>query len=671
MTIQAPYRFVPLSSLVVLPEWAEQVSLDKPFKDGICGELDITITTHGKVCVGGEQTVATEHQAGKVHFYKTPNGTPAIPGSSLKGMLRNVLEIATFSRFKQVEDQKLGVRDIRNAGNFYHEKIKNPEAGWLRFEEGEWKIYPCNFARLHQKNLIQSLGITYDRWARDNNKTIIQRYNLIGLCPKITFIENGENSQGQVKALPHAVSRDTIDGNIVVTGQPGRFYQQDKPHLPKVAKKYEFIFYDEFEALTPSPAVIVGFYQIYENNDEWTFWRNNLAKSPKGIPVFFHCEAHDSTKVRSLGLSMMYKLPYENSIHDAIEHTSNAHFQMETNYDLSDLIFGSIDEIGSQSLRGRVNIGLACLQNTVELSLTEAMILNGPKATYYPFYIYQDEHITKYSQLMETDVKVSGWKRYPIKDEDLINNNPDNLNVQSRLEVVPPNTIFKTKVRFHNLKAIELGALLWAIDFGNRKDLRHGLGHGKPYGFGQVQLEITDTKLRANDRSQVLDLQVTRQAFIDFMSEQIGRTFEELDPIQSLLKYARPNAESNLKYMQLDDFVTYKDPKDKHKVQDLFFNSKPVLAKSKIRINNSVLNEKLIAEILLTKPKNSSETEEIYILSELEKINSKYSDSEKLSLAYYLKDQYVKSNKWKEQSSSNKSERKLFDQTIRIKRFLG
>ena len=142
MSIQAPYRFVPLSNLVVLPEWAEQVSHDKPFKDGICGEFGLNIKSLSELCVGGEQTPSSEQSAGIVNFFKTPDGQPAIPASSLKGMLRNVLEIATFSRFKQVEDQKLGVRDISQSQNFYTKAItkESPKAGWLTFKNSEWVI---------------------------------------------------------------------------------------------------------------------------------------------------------------------------------------------------------------------------------------------------------------------------------------------------------------------------------------------------------------------------------------------------------------------------------------------------------------------------------------------------------------------------------------------------
>jgi CRISPR-associated protein (TIGR03986 family) len=666
MTIQAPYRFVPLSSLVVLPDWAEQVSQDVPFKDGICGELEVEITTHGKVCVGGKQQKDLDISPTQVEFYKTPDGKPAIPGSSLKGMLRNVLEIATFSRFKQVEDQKLGVRDIRNSGNFYHSKIQNPEAGWLRFEDGTWKIYPCNFARLHQQDLISCLGLTYESWARENNKKIRQRYNLIGINPNIQFEENGQNKQGQILAIPSR-SKNAINGKIVVTGQPGQFYRNNKK-----AKKYEFIFYDEFSPLDVDPEVVSGFHQIYEDTDEWLFWRENSERLSKGIPVFFHCATSNKEKVISFGLSMMYKLPYENSIYEAIRNTDDLHVDDLADYDLSDLIFGTIDENGENSLRGRVNIGLASVCGNVDLKPTQAMVLNSPKATYYPFYIAQNSQKNEFSQLMQEDVKLSGWKRYPIKNEKIYSS-AESRKVESILEVVPKNTLFKTKIRFHNLKPIELGALLWAIDFGKCPELRHGLGHGKPYGLGSVQLSVKQSHLRLNDPSQniTINLDLCRQAFIDYMEKQIGSNFESLEPIKALLKYAQPNSEDNLNYMPLEDFATYKDPKKyKDKVMNTFFEFSGIQGKKKIVIKVED-QEKLVSNILSKKPKNSQETDEIYLLAEIEKSSHTIREDQKILIAKYLETKYKDQNKWKEQSSSNKAERKLYDQTQRIKRFLG
>ena len=102
-----PYRFVPLSGLVLLPDWGAQASHDHPFRDGVSGELDVALHCHTPLCLGGEQTASTDTTPARVSMFRTPDGEPAIPGSSLKGMLRNVLAIAAFARFRQVECQRL------------------------------------------------------------------------------------------------------------------------------------------------------------------------------------------------------------------------------------------------------------------------------------------------------------------------------------------------------------------------------------------------------------------------------------------------------------------------------------------------------------------------------------------------------------------------------------
>lgn len=61
--INAPYNFVPLSDTVVTPEWAHQVSHDLPFKDGISGELELTIEALSPIMVGGEQKQGTERES--------------------------------------------------------------------------------------------------------------------------------------------------------------------------------------------------------------------------------------------------------------------------------------------------------------------------------------------------------------------------------------------------------------------------------------------------------------------------------------------------------------------------------------------------------------------------------------------------------------------------------
>lgn len=118
MPIPSPYNFVPVASRVFLPDWAAQVSQDVPFSDGISGwfEIEVEATTPIYVRNGGD--LPERNPDNPQHwlkdrevqsFFKLPNGSFAIPGSSIKGVIRSVLEIASFGKFSPVDPKRYGV----------------------------------------------------------------------------------------------------------------------------------------------------------------------------------------------------------------------------------------------------------------------------------------------------------------------------------------------------------------------------------------------------------------------------------------------------------------------------------------------------------------------------------------------------------------------------------
>ncbi|HKJ21686.1 MAG TPA: hypothetical protein VKA13_01240, partial [Gammaproteobacteria bacterium] len=141
-------------------------------------------------------------------------------------------------------------------------------------------------------------------------------------------------------------------------------------------------------------------------------------------------------------------------------------------------------------------------------------ILNGPKPTYYPTYIRQATGADgrrlqgeAYTTYMDADAEIRGWKRYPARPDDQAHVQrlgPDqqrNGKVQTRLHPLPAGAQFRGALRFHNLRPFELGAVLWAMTWGGREGLRHGLGMGRPFGFGQVRIVLEPDEhqdMRAN-----------------------------------------------------------------------------------------------------------------------------------------------------------------------------
>ena len=121
--IPSPYGFVPLAHNVVFPAWGKQISMDVPFSDGICGALDITLTAETDIIIGDGSDDT------KGFFTLTRDGDFAVPGTSVKGMLRNIIEIIGFAKMNLVDDKRYAVRDLHNRplyGQRLTEEIRRP-----------------------------------------------------------------------------------------------------------------------------------------------------------------------------------------------------------------------------------------------------------------------------------------------------------------------------------------------------------------------------------------------------------------------------------------------------------------------------------------------------------------------------------------------------------------
>ena len=113
MAIKAPFRFARINRWIYEPEWGELASLDVPFADGLSGEATVEITTTSSLLVGGDRRTASKEREGEVRPFRLPDGDYAIPGSTLQGMTRAILEIAAFGRLGSwIADRKFGIRDL-------------------------------------------------------------------------------------------------------------------------------------------------------------------------------------------------------------------------------------------------------------------------------------------------------------------------------------------------------------------------------------------------------------------------------------------------------------------------------------------------------------------------------------------------------------------------------
>jgi CRISPR-associated protein (TIGR03986 family) len=622
MTVHAPYNFVTLSRFVYEPPFGERISHDIPFSDGLSGEFDIEITAHSKILIGGERSKTGEIET--VAPFKLPDGAYAIPESSLRGMIRNVLEIAAFGRMQTIDDKRFGIRDLNDSAKpYYRDRIikKGARAGWLWFDGASetpgWKITHCEMARVKfdmLEALSDNLGPStrgipwrsrgeakdrYGSWKHEN-----LRHELVLFAgERETFARVPKNGEAKTS------------GALVFTGNTG------VPD-PKKAKKAEFFFYDREDKASAIPvpqAVYDGAKAIHTPNDgrqqnsSWLYWHDRWkADTTTEIPVFYI--ADENKVVASFGLAMMFKLAHELSLKQIVANTSAKHGQ-DGLIDLPTALFGyAADNADGASvgLKSRVHLGLAkCLGKPdgrqPAMRPEEATVLSGPKPSYFPSYIrqpvednddswlrssandrsriyatYTPLHDQKAAELRHPEIR--GWKRYPAGGTIGVKRITDasiKKKVQVILKPLEAGARFRSRVRFHNLRPFELGALLWALEWGGNLKLRHRLGMGKPYGFGQISIKVIDASLdlrpnacsvSVSSKAEYIAAFTKRmdEAYRDAVQRADGKPLQQVswaksEQITALLAMADPEigqskigSENSLDYMELKPFAEAK-----------------------------------------------------------------------------------------------------------------
>lgn len=152
MALTSPYNFVPLNSKVYIPDWYGLVSQDIPFEDGEDGYIELTWHNDSPLFIRNEGKDKSDP------MYVDDNGTRRyfIPGSSIKGMLRNVLSILAFGKMEageQYHDRFFGHREIGSGATEhtnYLEKMSQAKCGWLEMDKqskdgnDHYLLYPCD-----------------------------------------------------------------------------------------------------------------------------------------------------------------------------------------------------------------------------------------------------------------------------------------------------------------------------------------------------------------------------------------------------------------------------------------------------------------------------------------------------------------------------------------------
>ncbi len=574
-----PYNFVSWELPVNEKKYRRSYApLDRYY--GYSGQIECSLKTLTPFFVPSgqpeKQQVADNGHKTKA-FLRLPHpetGEPvlAVQATSLKGMVRNIVEAATNSCYAVFDpDQHYSYRPLP----------KPLPIGMIHRDGEKWSLEKMESARVNL-SLLGSLGEikpVEKAIARiDRNR---KNSFLIDAVEIRLWKEGAPIPPGFTKGWLRATGKGLIENKrnekfVYQTNGLGQKYQ-----IPdEVVKAYDAVLKEQLER---------------DGQGERTYNTKlpNYELTPGDIVYFeeeFAPKGGTPGKVKFLGAVAVPRYQYKNSVGNYLRDifkpcesvdclcpacrlfgwVSNAHPEPGKKE--------AKDKTNPDAIAGRVFFSHAYFNPAISRNSSPEectlAILSSPKPTTTPFYLLNNDLSSGYADYNDKpgnppkgskaeagSVWIRGRKFYwhhqprdhqylqPAKGDRTKLDQKNDQN--STVELLGNGHEFKFTIEFMNLDKAELGMLLWALEFDGEdsatgQQLRHKLGMGKPLGLGSIQVKVE--KLVLHDRVQryratnlfnpptaeVTNRAEFRESFKAYMQEVFGKPFDELWNVKDL-----------------------------------------------------------------------------------------------------------------------------------------
>ena len=495
----ASYNFVRLPSHVIPAEFYdgnfEGVTKDvmDAYRDHVTqtdthtGYIDLTITTETPLFIGGP---SKQEDTTPLEFYGGQNN-PTIPGSSLKGMVKEIFKIVTASSFRpyqrgtglgDFEDRYLYFRDIASAikplKEYYASRMMNP----IKNSAG------LSTPKATPGFIIQTVNNEY--------------YAVPSVAKKIYYEAE--------KALLSKQRTPSIDWTHTYVNI----------HVGAMSSKRTFMRITKpcnFDKRIPIHQSCIDSYADDKNRGTLDLLDKKIGKSGEAakeythstdvkfvVPCFF---TEKDGLVEHFGHGRFYRIAYDLKISD---HLPNSLEQHNNGVDLCDSVFGYGD-----NWAGRVSFSDAHVQGTLKMCPSDyPHPLMGPNPTSFQLYLEQnvDDHNT-YNHWGHEHASLRGYKMYwhqPLAKAKDWTRTAEEKEIKGTRKIRPVDrgVTFTSRIHFERLSDVELGALLMSFNLdqysGGQRRTYYKLGMGKSIGFGSVKLDTEVTIFDNNSRYAVL-----------------------------------------------------------------------------------------------------------------------------------------------------------------------
>ena len=523
--VGAPYNFVPLGTKVY-----RKGGITKHNEmTGLSGYLNYQVTAQTPIMADG----------GDGHFYKDKHGKAAIPGSTMRGLVRSNMQVLSQSSIvddianaklmyrcvggskqnlnKKVYENTLGTATV-SAGKGSFSVLKNVKGGYISCKNGRYYMIPSSMQKLQEELGERNYYILSERTIIEDdfrgfemlrkNPCVLQNSNTTPFVKEESKGRTQYKGQKNYNYKPYyqtvyyqlkgtrnisALSEEPQDGykkgTLITTG----FMNQKKAFyvIPEMAEV------PESEWISISVQDVDSFKRDFEGrkNQLTVATGYNLAKMQKAekeklkedVLRFFGLPEEGKVKPvfyielggkLYFGFTPRLRLFYDKEIYDGLSDE-----QKDNSLDYCKALFGFASD--TESYRSRLSFQDASLDTPDSENGKVSLVLGEPKPTSYLDYLMgKDGAPAAY----RGEFSLRGMKQYWLHSEAARPDMGNNKEVGSEFYPYPDGTSFTGRIRFTNLSEEELGMLLWSLLL--EKESQQNIGKGKPYGYGRVTISL-------------------------------------------------------------------------------------------------------------------------------------------------------------------------------------
>ncbi len=454
----------------------------------LTGEIQVTMTAETPVFV-------SDGNKENPHFFRGPNGEFMLPGSTIRGMVRQNMQILGFGLVRpgeDLEDYQIYFREMTAATGTAGEDLKKYYQGALgiraaKGKDGKSRSVPeavkAGYLRKGEEGYyIQPVkGGSYIRVPR-NNRALVDAGLVEGEAKSIPVAYTAQDGMVKYLRQSDAPVPSLEQGCLLYTGKGiGRDSDPKKKNA-----RYLFPAADESALPVPiSELDRISYQEDFETRrnvlgKNASFWALPEGKQEK--PVFYI--RHNGHTY--FGMSLFLRIGYSHPLSEGLPRPLLPRTGDAMPLDYTHAILGFAEK--ENAYRSRVSFGDFTAQGRPRELPAVHTILGQPKPSWYPGYVTDGKNYN------EDNFYLRGWKLYWMKEQAVAPPTPDGKEkVGSTLRPLDKGTAFQGVIRFKNLHEDELGLLLWALRL--EKDCWQSVGMGKPYGFGRMKLTIDSLRV--------------------------------------------------------------------------------------------------------------------------------------------------------------------------------